>query len=483
LKKFTNFFILTAYLLLPFVSPAQTDPSLIDMRVAPPGKFYSRLSDKIEGVSQQFDKRTEKLLRKIEAQESRIYKQLWKKDSLAAKELIGNARERYASLKENAKQQAGRLGRFSQVYSGKLDSLSTAFRFLEDNKLISPALKDKVTGSTEALKALQDKFNQANIIRKFVKERRELLASQLEKFGLTKELKLLNKQVYYYQQQLREYKELWEHSDKLTAKLLQVLSRTNVFKNFFAKNSQLGSLFNLGGTAGTDPVLLAGLQTRSSVLQDLQGRLGSNSAVQQLLQQNMQSAQSQLNALKDKVNYHMPRGGSNDDIMPETFKPNNQKTKTFFQRLEYGTNFQSQRQGGYFPITSDVGLSLGYKLNDKSVIGIGASYKIGWGQNIRNINISSQGAALRSFADMKLKGSFWISGGYEMNYRSAFNRIAELKNLNAWQQSGLVGVSKVVSLQTKFFKKTKVQLLWDFLSYHQVPRTQPLVFRVGYNIK
>jgi hypothetical protein len=483
MKKHSGFFILTAYLFLPFVAAAQTDSPLIDMVVAPSGKFYSKLNDKIEGLDRQFDKSTEKLLRRMEAQESRIYRQLWKKDSFAAKELIGNSKERYASLKENAKQNAGRLGRFSQVYSGKLDSLGTAFQFLEDNKLISLELKDKVAGSTEALRTLQDKFNQANIIRKFIKERRGLLSSQLEKFGLTKELKQLNKQVYYYQQQLREYKELWENPDKLTAKLLQVLSKTNVFKNFFAKNSQLGSLFNLGGTAGTDPALLAGLQTRSSVLQDLQGRFASSSALQQVLQQNMQSAQSQLNALKDKVNQYMPKGGSSDDIMPGTFKPNNQKTKTFFQRLEYGTNFQSQRPSGYFPVTMDVGLSLGYKLNDKSVIGVGASYKVGWGQNIRNINVTSQGAAGRCFADMNLKGSFWISGGYEMNYRTAFNRIAALQNLNAWQQSGLVGVSKVVSLQTRFFKKTKVQLLWDFLSYRQVPRTQPIVFRVGYNIK
>jgi hypothetical protein len=53
--------------------------------------------------------------------------------------------------------------------------------------------------------------------------------------------------------------------------------------------------------------------------------------------------------------------------------------------------------------------------------------------------------------------------------------------LSKWQQSGLVGISKVISIKSKFFKKTKLQLLWDFLSYEQVPRTQALKFRVGYN--
>lgn len=483
MKKLIGFFITICYLSAPFISSAQEDSSFADKAVALPSTFYAKLNDKISGIDQGLDKRTERLLHKIEQREAKMYKKLWKKDSVAAKELIGNAKQRYASLREDAKQQADRLSKFSQVYSGKLDSLGTTFQFLESNKLLSPELKDKIGNSTEALKVLQGRFNQTDIIKKYLKDRKQLLASQLEKFGLAKELKQLNKQIYYYQQQVKEYKELWENPDKLTAKLLTFAQKIPAFKNFFANHSQLASLFNLPGSAANDPASLAGLQTRASVLQDIQGRFGSTAAVQQQLQQNMQSAEAQLNVLKDKINKYIPKGGSSDDIMPEGFKPNNQKTKTFLQRLEYGTNVQSQRANGFFPVTTDIGLSLGYKLNDKSVIGIGASYKLGWGQNIRNIKFTHQGAGLRSFVDVKIKGSFWLSGGYEMNYRTAFNRFAALQDLNKWQQSGLIGVSKVVSLQTKFFKKTKVQLLWDFMSYRQVPRGQAVVVRVGYNIR
>ena len=53
--------------------------------------------------------------------------------------------------------------------------------------------------------------------------------------------------------------------------------------------------------------------------------------------------------------------------------------------------------------------------------------------------------------------------------------------MNGWQQSGLIGISKVISLKTKLFKKTSIKLLWDFLSYQQMPRTQPVIFRAGYN--
>jgi hypothetical protein len=170
--------------------------------------------------------------------------------------------------------------------------------------------------------------------------------------------------------------------------------------------------------------------------------------------------------------------------MPD-FKPNNQKTKSFWKRLEYGTNLQTQKSNNFFPTTSDIGLSVGYKLSDKSIIGIGGSYKVGWGKDIRNIAISSEGAGLRSFLDVKLKGSFFASGGYEYNYQPLTVSETITPDIAAqgdkWQQSGLVGISKIISLKSKTFKKTKAQLLWDFLSYQQQPRTQAVKFRVGYS--
>jgi len=289
--------------------------------------------------------------------------------------------------------------------------------------------------------------------------------------------------VYYYSEQLNEYKALLKDHEKAERKALELLSKTKLFKDFMRKNSMLASLFRLPSDPN-DPLSQAslfGLQTRAQVSNLIQQQISSGgSNAQQQIQQNIQQAQGALNDLKNKLN-HWNKPSSNDEI-PEGFKPNNEKTKSFFQRLEYGINIQSQRSNGYFPVTSDFGLSLGYKLNDKSIIGVGASYKVGWGKDIQHINITHQGVGLRSFVDWRIKGSFWLSGGYESNYRREFKTMDDLKYLNAWQQSGLIGLSKVLSLKTKFFKKTKVQLLFDFLSYQQVPATQPLIFRIGYNL-
>ncbi len=150
-------------------------------------------------------------------------------------------------------------------------------------------------------------------------------------------------------------------------------------------------------------------------------------------------------------------------------------------RLEYGANIQSQKATSFFPTTSDIGLSLGYKLNDKSAIGIGAAYKVGWGRGWNHIRMTHEGLGLRSYVDYKLKGSLYLSGGYEQNYRTAFTSIEQLKDHSAWQSSGLLGLSKKYRVSKKV--KGDVKLLWDFLSYQQVPRTQAVLFRVGYILK
>jgi hypothetical protein len=104
---------------------------------------------------------------------------------------------------------------------------------------------------------------------------------------------------------------------------------------------------------------------------------------------------------------------------------------------------------------------------------------MGWGKDVSHISLSSQGIGLRSYVDIKLKGSIWITGGYEQNYMQGFDKIPLLNDYSKWQQSGLLGLSK----KYKVGKKTgNMQLLWDFLSYEQTPQTQALKFRVGYTL-
>ena len=445
-----------------------------------PEKYISNISKKTASLEQKLEEKSDKVLHQMMKQEIRMKNKLAKVDSLKAKEVFEHVEQKYKDLEQRLKAKLP-----GKKYIPSLDTLSTSLKFLQQN----PNLVSQIKGSEQKLKdamqkvsGLEDKFQKAEEIKKFLKERKQYLKEQLSSFGFAKELKKLNKEVYYYSEQFNEYKALLKDHKKAERKALELLSKTKLFRDFMRKNSMLASLFRLPGDPN-DPLSqanLGGLQTRTQVNGLIQQQLAAGGPnAQQQFQQNVQAAQAQINQLKEKISQH--GGGNSDDIMPEGFKPNNQKTKSFWKRVELGTNTQTQKATNFFPVTSDLGVSLGYKLNDRSIIGIGASYKLGWGRGWNHIKFTSEGAGLRSFIDWKLKGSFWITGGYETNYKTSFNNIEQLRDMNAWQQSGLIGLSKVVSVKSKFFKKTKLQVLWDILSYKQKPVTQPIVFRVGYN--
>ena len=431
------------------------------------------------------DKKAEKTLTKFRKQEEKLIRKLSKVDSVAAKQMMTEARARYKELEERMK------GNAIKQYIPQVDSLATSLAFLTVNPQFlkdAKEVKDKLAEAMGKMDELKSQLHKAEEIKAFLKERKEYLKQQLGQLGMLKDLKKINKQVYYYAQQVNEYKEALKDPKKAGKKALELLAKNGKFRDFMRKNSQLASLFRMPGDpddAG-NMVSLAGLQTRAQVNSLIQQQIaagGPNAQAQ--LQQNLQAAQGHLNQLKDKV--IKMGGGSSDAEMPEDFKPRNLKVKSFWNRVEIGTNIQSVRSNGILPNTSDLAISAGYLLSENSVVGIGASYKLGWGQNIQNIRISHQGVGARSFIDWKLKGAWWISGGFEMNYRPDLSGLTIPSPFGgsrmgaAWQQSGLIGMSRKIPIKTKFFKNTKAMLLLDFLSYRQQPRTQPVLFRVGYN--
>ena len=67
-----------------------------------------------------------------------------------------------------------------------------------------------------------------------------------------------------------------------------------------------------------------------------------------------------------------------------------------------------------------------------------------------------------------------------MNHHASFKDFAALRDANAWQKSGLIGISKKIALKTKLTKGTKLQLLYDLLHREHIPVSQPVIFRIGY---
>lgn len=447
-----------------------------------PDKVINAIERKTASISDGITRKTHKYLQKMIMQEKRLQKKLAAKDSLAAGKIFGDVEQRYAQLRNNTQDISGIAQQVQHTYIPHLDSLQTALSFLTHAKGILANTPDRASDIEKAIEnvnRLQDKFDKAEQVNTYLKHRRSFLEEQLQHYGLVKEIKQLKKQVYYYQAQIATYKKLIENPSQLEAKALALLQKSSLFRDFFNKHSQLAGLFALPvNISGNSMINAAGLQTREGVQQLLLQRFGAGTDLRQVMQQQVQGAQLQLNRLKEKVN---TLGGNHSDLEMPDFKPNQQKTKRFKDRLELGTNLQTVKHNRYFPSTSDIGLSLGYKLNDKSIVGIGSAYKMGWGRDIRHLSITHQGMGLRSFVDYKIKGNFWLSGGAEMNYHSRFRNFEILNDYSAWQKSALLGLSKKYQVNHKL--KCNVQLMYDFLWRAQVVRTQPLVFRIGYSLR
>jgi hypothetical protein len=483
-----KFAITCGILLLFFASAscfAQEQGGTTDKIINFPTKVFSWIQGKTASLDQQLTRQTQNYLQKMAKREAKLKKKLYKVDSAAAKRLFANSARQYAALQQKIATDTGchQAIPLTGEYQPYTDSLKGSLSFLQQNPQLaggsqSLALQSSIT----QLQQLQAKIQDADAAKAFIQQRKQEIGAYITQHAnlqslLGPEYQGFNQQVYYYSQQIREYKEILNHPDQLEQRALSLLDQLPAFQSFMKNNSQLAGLFSLPSNYGS-PAAVAGLQTRDQVSQIIQSQLASGGpGAQAALTSNLQAAGEGLDQYKQKLS--QLGSGSGDIDMPD-FKPNNQKTKTFWKRLEYGTNLQTTRTNYYWPTMTDIGLSVGYKLTDKSTIGVGGSYKIGWGKGINHIALSGQGAGLRSFLDIRIKGTWSATGGLEYNYTTLIHSVQQNKSLGDWTQSGLIGVSKTVAVKNRFFKQTKLQLLWDFLSYQQVPKTEPIIFRIGY---
>jgi hypothetical protein len=461
----------------PKVNQSDSIPTVSNKSLQSFSEKSDRLQRKISGTST-------KALSKIEKLESKLFKKLAEQDSLQAKQLAGKAQAWYGQM-ENSLKNVSEKVKPDAVYIPWLDSVATTLKFLEkikEGQGINGLPDNNIKQYLGKIDELQNVLNRSNNLGSQLAERKEWVLREMNKLGMVKSLKKYQATVYYYQAQVKEYKELLNRPDELIAKSIHLLQKIPAFNEFYQRNSVLSTLFRMPSSDPNDPAYLqslAGLQTRNSVGLLVQQRIGGTTpqSAQQQLNQFLQQGQSAMQQLRAKME-GLKQSKEPGDL--PTFKPNDQKTKSFFNRIEYGFNIQTQRATSYYPVGSDIALSAGYRINDRSVVGFGMSYLVSWGNDFKHLKITQKGVGFRSFLDWKIKGGLWVSGGYEMNYHFAFSSVRQLRQLDVWQQSGLIGVSKKIPLKSKPLKSTKIQLLWDFLSYHQVPRANPIVFRIGY---
>ena len=220
----------------------------------------------------------------MQRQEERIYeKRLATKDSLQARLKLEEIQNKYKAVEEKIKNRSFVTPSNIRSYIPRLDSLNCAFKFLDQNNTTAN-LKEALS----KIESFNNKLQQAQKIKDFIRERRDVLQQELEQLGLVKRLKHFNKEVYYYSEQINEYKETINDPGKIGKKAIELLSKTKVFRDFMRRNSMLASLFRLPCDQD-DPAYiasLAGLQTRVQV----------NNLIQQQIQPRWSQCASTISA-------------------------------------------------------------------------------------------------------------------------------------------------------------------------------------------
>jgi hypothetical protein len=478
------FRLVTLLLILLICSPcmAQTDSTIESLQQLPL-KYINQLDNKIDKYSNRISNKTEKTLTKLARWENKIKTLLGRTSPETAARLFNN-QTTFTTLLQKLQEGKTIAENYTAKYDEYRDKLTTSMKYLQTTEATLKAKHlnpKRLTEASQKLTELEGNVKNSEALEQFIKERKQLLISQaIQYIGKSKYLSKINAESYYFLETMRNYKSLFKDKRKAEQTALTILAKISKFNQFVQENSMLAQLFGSPGgkVPGAGGASLAGLQTRASVTALIQNQIaaGGPNAAQQITQ-NIQQAQSELNKLKDKV---LKAGGGSGDMEISEGKINPQKTKTFLQRISLGTDVSFTKNNSLLPSVANLALSAAYKFSDKKEMGIGMAYRAGLG-SIDHIQITHQGLSFRSFASIKFKKNFWISGGWEANQNTGFKNIEQLKQYNQWQQSGLVGIEKRIQVKTKFFKGSKLSLLWDVMARQHIPVSQPVIFRTGYN--
>ena len=476
----------------------------VDTVTGKPVNFSSRLFHKIQSQSvslnQQVTHQTQQYLARMARNEQRMQQKLASVDSNAAKSLFAGSQQQYAALSAQIRTDTGgRKVILNGQYQPNADTLQGALAFLQLHPQllsgtgggamagatgITNAAQARLQSAASQFQGVQAKLQDADIAKAYMAQRQQLIGQYLAAHPnlqsvLGKQCSAMNQTVYYYSQQVQQYKAMLNDPGALAQKALAVLRQVPAFQTFMSNHSQLGSLFHLPGNYSSLQNV-SGLQSKEQVANIVKGKISSPGAGgAAALQSNLQSAQSQLDGYKQKLT---SLGSGNGDAQMPDFRPNDQKTKSFFGRLQYSFNFQTTHNSYYYPSLLSLGLGFGYKISSSNVVGIGLAYALGTGNGVQHIALTSNGLGLRSYLNIKLKGSFSATGGFEYNYTTPFTSYQQLRQIQYWQKSGLLGIMKTISTKSKVLKQTTLSLLWDYLSYYQKPPTSPFLLRMGYTL-
>jgi hypothetical protein len=452
-----------------------------------PENYGKKVQSRLAGFNKQLTQRTDKALRRLIKQEESLKQELSGSDKAAADHLFTKGIDSLKRMRAAITSRSTKLANptsFTGTYFPYMDTLKSSLTFLQqENAIPNTTIKNpaQISEALSQVKATEAKLQYSEKIKSYLMARQHELGQQLAQYTgydrVKRELDKMKKEAYYYQEQIKGYKEMLSEPSRIEEEATKLLKKLPAFQRFMADNGALAAIF-----ANKNPADLNGLQTRETVeklIKDQVKLLGPEGS--KLLEEHLQETCQALDKLKQQA------GGEGDAAIPG-FKPNGEKSKSLWQRIEIGTDCQFNRNNNLLPSTGDFGLSIAYHVTKKGAIGIGGAWKAGMGKDINHIRITYEGISMRTFMEYAVWKGIGIRGGWERTFlvrQITTEYLTELKKSSNWQQSALLGISKKMAIPLKMpvLKKKSasgnMQLLYDFLHNNHNPATPALQLRVG----
>jgi len=207
------------------VAHAQSADSVADKIANFPTRFFNKISGKTADLQQQLNRQTANYLRRMARQEEKLKARLYKQDSVKAAALYPrDPQQQYAVMLQKFQQDSARV--FTSMgpeYLPRVDSLQGALGFLTKNPSLvnaNPALQAKMQNALAQLQQLQAKFQAADAIKQYIQNRKAQIQQYLSSYtnlpsGVTNAFQGYKKQIFYYGDQIREYRSELNDPDKM----------------------------------------------------------------------------------------------------------------------------------------------------------------------------------------------------------------------------------------------------------------------------
>lgn len=455
------------------------EPSNLNRRQL--NSFVKKTGNKAANFNKRINKRTSKAISRLKRQEKRLEKSLSSIDKLTG---LNNYKLGVDSL-DFYKKLTG-LKDFNSInqlknsrYSGLLDTAKSLMKFL-DGKSLDDKMPSEISNTLQEITRLEHGLGTSTQLENYMKNRKAELSSILSRYEpnhkFNKILKGWGKEYYYYGETVKNYHNLLDDPSRIQAKVFEVAKSIPAFKDFMKENGALASIFN-----GHELQDYSGLQTREQVNEQIKAQLAQlGSKGKDLLSGKLDEGKQILEKASEEFT------GKDNKQEEKDFKPNSQKTKTLWQRLEIGTDFQFNRKTKELPMSVTTGFTVGFKLHDKFTVGTGIGANINAGKDLKHPVPAAQKVNFRSYSEYSLGREFYLRAGWERSFTKMVTRFESYNNHEYYQESALIGISKSLptSIKVPLLKKKmsgKIMLMYDLLYKQHITKTPPVVFRVGYN--